>query len=166
VIVAAVRAQTALTHGTPVVIDAAEFITRTVFLLMRGVSIPSALQAAAGFPYKALPAEKYLKRAGEMRQRPTLEAVEELGQSCAIEKALPSAMAILLRHGDSLETALTENVMAGGDSAARGMLLGTLLGAAHGRRAIPERWSEALQARSKVETFLESVGLGGTDEDR
>jgi ADP-ribosylglycohydrolase len=163
VILAAARAQTALTHATPVVLDAAEFLTRSVFLLMRGVSIPSALQAAAGFPYKALTAEAYLRRAEETRSLSTPEAVKELGQSCGMEKAFPSMLAILLRHGDDPETALIENVMAGGDSAARGMALGTLLGAAHGRRAIPERWIGQLRCRGQVETFLQTVGLGGDE---
>ncbi len=160
VILAAARAQTALTHAAPMDLDAAEFITRAVFLLVRGISIPNALKAAARLPYRMLPAETYLKRASEARHLTTLEAVAGLGQSCGMEKALPSALAILLRHGDDPETALTENVMAGGDSAARGMVLGTLLGAAHGRRAIPERWRRGLRARRQVESFLQVVGVG------
>jgi ADP-ribosylglycohydrolase len=160
VILAAARAQTALTHATPSVMGSAELMTRTVFLLLRGVSIASALQASTAFPYKLFPAERYLARAEEVRSMDTAEAVRKLGQSCDLEKALPSALAILLRHGEDPETALIENVMAGGDSAARGMMLGTLLGAAHGRRAIPERWTGALRARPQVEAFLKLVGLG------
>ena len=49
-IVGAVRAQTALTHATPEVIDAAEFIARTVFLLVKGVTIPGALEMASALP--------------------------------------------------------------------------------------------------------------------
>ena len=160
VILAGARAQTALTHGTPIVIDAAEFITRTVFLLLRGVSIASALQAASGFHYKMLPAEFYLQQAQAVRHLSTRDAVRELGQSCDIAKALPAVFVILLQHGDSLETALEENVMAGGDSAARGTVLGTLLGAAHGRRSVPERWISALRARPQVEEFLQMMELG------
>jgi ADP-ribosylglycohydrolase len=72
---------------------------------------------------------------------------------------LPAVFAILLRHGDDLETALIENVMAGGDSAARGVVLGTILGAAHGRRAVPARWLEGLQAREKIAEFLGEMGV-------
>ena len=158
-IIAAVRAQTALTHATPLVMDAAEFITRTVFLFMRGVSVASALQMASALPYKALPAELYLQQAEAVRDLPTAEAVLKLGQSCSLEKALPSSFAILLRHGDDLETALIENVMAGGDSAARGLVLGLILGAAHGRRAVPERWTEPLRAQAQVGAFLKTVGI-------
>ena len=162
-IIAAVRAQTALTHATPAVIDTAEFIAHTVFLLMRGVSIPSALQMASSQPYKALKPDVFLQQAEAVRGLPTVEAVAKLGQSCPLEKALPSVFVILLQHGDNLETALIENVMAGGDSGARALMLGTVLGAAHGRRAIPERWIEPLAARPRIESFLKTVGLGGTD---
>jgi ADP-ribosylglycohydrolase len=160
VILAAARAQTALTHATPGVMGSAELVARTVFVLLRGVSTASALQAATAFPYKLFPAEQYLNRAEKVRELDTAEAVMELGQSCDLEKALPATLAILLKHGEDLEAALIENVMAGGDSAARGMVLGTLLGAAHGRRAIPERWIGALRARPQVEAFLKLVGLG------
>ena len=162
-IIAAVRAQTALTHATPVVIDTAEFIAHTVFLLLRGVSIPSALQMSAALPLKALKVEPFLQQAEAVRALPTAEAVLKLGQSCALEKALPSVFVILLQHGTNLETVLIENVMTGGDSAARALVLGIILGAAHGRRAIPEKWIAALKARPQVEAFLKTVGLGGTD---
>ena len=159
-IIAAARAQTALTHASPLALDTAEFITRAVFLLLRGVSIPSALRTTANLPFKALPAADYLGRAEAVTTIPTVEAVEELGQSCPLDKALPAALAILLRHGDDLETALIENVMAGGDSAARGLVLGTILGAAHGQRAIPPRWIEGLEARARITAFLSTVGIG------
>ncbi len=162
-IIAAVRAQTALTHATPTVIDTAEFIAHTVFLLMRGVSIPSALNMSVALPYKALTPDALLQKAEAVRDLPTAEAVAKLGQSCALDKALPSVFAILLRHGDNLETALIENAMAGGDSAARALVLGIILGAAHGRRAVPDRWISSLKARPQVETFLKTVGLGATD---
>jgi len=158
-IIAAARAQTAMTHSSPLVIDAAEFIARTVFLLMRNVSVANAIRMTASLPYRALPAERYLREAEAVADLPTTEAVLKLGQSCPIDKALPAVFAILLRHGDDLETALIENVMAGGNSASRGLVLGTLLGAGHGRRTVPERWLDALQARPKLESFLQTVGL-------
>jgi len=162
-IIAAVRAQTALTHATPAAIDAAEFLAHTVFLLLRGVSIQTALGSSAELPYKALPAQSFLRKAESVRELPATEAVSELGQSCPLDKSLPSILVIVLRHGDDLEHALVENVMSGGDSAARGLVLGMLLGAAHGRRAVPERWIQSLKARPQIESFLKTVGLGSMD---
>lgn len=162
-ILAAVRAQTALTHAAPITVDTAEFLARTVFILMRGVSVPSALHMAVALPFRALQPEQYLRQAEETLSLSTAEAVVELGQSCPTEKALPAVFAILLRHHDDFETALIENVMAGGDSAARGLMLGTILGAAYGRRSIPDRWIESLRARPQVESFLQMIGLGHVD---
>jgi ADP-ribosylglycohydrolase len=159
-VIGAVRAQTALTHASPLALDTAEFIARAVFLLLQGMSIPGALRTTADLHFKALPAAAYLRRAEAAGGSSTAEVVEELGQSCPLDKALPAVFAILLRHGDDLETALIENVMAGGDSAARGLVLGMMLGAAHGQRAIPPRWIEGLHARPQIASFLETVGIG------
>jgi ADP-ribosylglycohydrolase len=160
----AVRAQTALTHNNPEVIDAAEFIARTALLLAQGVSVENALRTATGLPFRTLQPQTYLKKAEQVLELSTHEAVDQLGQSCSIEKALPSVFFLLLKHGDDLEKALVQNVMAGGDSAARGMVLGIILGAAHGVRAIPERWIEHLSARAKIEAFFKTVGLGPATE--
>jgi ADP-ribosylglycohydrolase len=162
-IIGAVRAQTALTHNSPLALDAAELLARTVLLLARGVSIPTALRTTtADVPYRALPATEYLQKAEEAARLPVAEAVMQLGQSCPLDKALPAVFAILLRHGDDLETALEENVAAGGDSAARGLALGLILGAAHGQRAVPRRWIEPLQARGQIAAFLAAMELGET----
>ena len=164
ILIEAVRAQTALTHNTPEVVDTAEFIARTVLPLIQGVSAENALRTATAFPFRTLQPEVYLKRAEQVLDLSTNEAVARLGQSCPVEKALPSVFLILLKHGDDFENALVKNVMAGGDSAARGMMLGIILGAAHGVRAIPERWIEHLSARPQIEKFFKTVGLGPAAE--
>ncbi len=57
--------------------------------------------------------------------------------------ALQSAFFQLLR-ASSLEAALIETVSAGGDTDTNGAIAGALLGAVHGREAIPQRWRAAL----------------------
>lgn len=44
--------------------------------------------------------------------------------------------------------------MAGGDNCARALVLGMLLGAAHGLEAIPNPWREALLVREALQQFL------------
>ncbi len=159
-IIGAARAQTALTHAAPEVIDAAEFIARTVFLLVKGVSLAPALEMASALNYRSLQPQIYLRHTLDLAHLSTAQAVEELGQSCPLEKAFPSSLSILLRHGDDMEIAFIENVNAGGDSAARGMMLGILLGAAQGIHAVPERWLARLRARPQLDHFVKTVGLG------
>jgi ADP-ribosylglycohydrolase len=166
VIIEAVRAQTAITHNNPEVVDAAEFIARTVLSLVQGVSAESALRTATSLPFRSLQLQNYLKKADEVRNLPTNDAILQLGQSCPLEKALPAVFLLLLKYGDDFENALVQNVMAGGDSAARGNVLGIFLGAAHGVRAIPERWIEHLAARTQIEAFFKTVGLGPAAEPK
>ena len=63
-------------------------------------------------------------------------------------------MFVLLKHGGSLESATVENIMAGGDSAARGMLIGAILGAAHGKAALPPAWIEGMNASGEIARVL------------
>jgi ADP-ribosylglycohydrolase len=62
---------------------------------------------------------------------------------------------LLERFGDDFETALVENVMAGGDNAARGLALGMVLGAKLGKAAIPGRWLSDLAAAPRLAAFLD-----------
>ena len=47
-----------------------------------------------------------------------------------------------LSHAENFEEAIVDTVMRGGDADTNAAICGALLGAAHGRNAIPERWVE------------------------
>jgi ADP-ribosylglycohydrolase len=83
---------------------------------------------------------------------PTLttgDALEKIGQSCDAAVALPAVWLLLRRHSADPEKALIENALAGGDSAARGLFLGIILGAAGAK--LPDTWRTGLRARPVVE---------------
>ena len=85
----------------------------------------------------------------------------KVGKASPTEGALPSALYFALRYEHSLEAALVANANVGGDSAARAMVIGMLLGAAHGgagaEAVLPARWLEGLRARGRVEALLLQV---------
>lgn len=62
---------------------------------------------------------------------------------CAI--ALQNAFYQLL-HAPNLEEGIVDTVMRGGDTDTNAAIAGALLGAVHGRRAVPPRWVLALQS--------------------
>jgi putative redox protein len=68
--------------------------------------------------------------------------------------AVPATLYLLLRHQDDPAAAQVANAMAGGDSSARGMLLGTVFGARDGLAAVPGRWIEALTAGPEIRRRL------------
>jgi ADP-ribosylglycohydrolase len=57
--------------------------------------------------------------------------------------ALQNAFYQLL-HAPNFEEGVVATVMAGGDTDTNGAIAGALLGAVHGRKAVPSRWSHAL----------------------
>jgi ADP-ribosylglycohydrolase len=87
----------------------------------------------------------------------TREAAERFGQGCGVSSALPLAVHMVAKYEGSLHDALIENVAAGGDSAARGMVVGMILGAFHGRDAIPDGWLSELRAYTEISTLLEDL---------
>jgi ADP-ribosylglycohydrolase len=70
---------------------------------------------------------------------------------------MPGVVHLLARHGRDLAGCLTENVMAGGDSAARGLLAGMVLGAANGLEAVPGPWLDGLVSRTVIERDLAAI---------
>ena len=60
------------------------------------------------------------------------------------EEEIQNALWQLL-HASNLEEAVVDTVMRGGDTDTNAAICGALLGAVHGREAIPDRWTECLR---------------------
>jgi len=65
--------------------------------------------------------------------------------ACYVEDAVPSVIYLALKYHQDPEKALIVNTHLGGDNAARGAVLGALLGAEHGVGAFPDRWIRGLK---------------------
>lgn len=83
--------------------------------------------------------------------------------ACYIEHSFPSLLYLAYVHAADPEAALIANTNAGGENCHRGSALGALMGAAHGMRAWPARWADALvpaaAIREEAEAFAK-VALG------
>jgi ADP-ribosylglycohydrolase len=126
----AVRAQTAVTHGDPAVADAAEFFTRAAYAVKDGAVFEDAIdQAANQGIYKKLDVEDHLEAALKLRDENFPRVATKLGQACGVNKAFPLALYFLVRPETDFEKTLSDNALAGGDSAARAMLIALLFAA-------------------------------------
>ncbi|MCD6296989.1 MAG: ADP-ribosylglycohydrolase family protein [Deltaproteobacteria bacterium] len=68
-------------------------------------------------------------------------------------------MHLLATYENDIKNALIENVMAGRDSAARGMIVGMVLGAYHGESSgIPDKWINDLKGYDRIIECLEKIG--------
>jgi ADP-ribosylglycohydrolase len=64
---------------------------------------------------------------------------------------------LIAKYEDNLQEALVENIMAGGDSAARGLTAGMILGAHLGMDAIPTNWLSGLKAYPEINNLLDRL---------
>jgi ADP-ribosylglycohydrolase len=148
------RAQTALTHGDPQVIDAAEFFARATLSVAGGAGFEEAFDEASSHPYDALPAIDWVTLGRDAAAGDLAAQAGALGLGCGIGGAFPITLAVAFRHEADPVAALAANAMLGGDSASRGLLLGLLMGARHGVAAFPGEWRSGLRALETIERLL------------
>jgi ADP-ribosylglycohydrolase len=158
-LLAAVRSQTAFTHRDPAVIDAAEFFTSVTLAVQRGKTIKAALlKTQESGIWQGLP-DEWLENALESAifDETDAAALHRHGLSCRTDDAFPGICHLLLRHPEDPATALIENANAGGDSAARGMILGLVYGARFPVSTWPGEWSAGLSARGEINSLIEKI---------
>ena len=126
----AVRQQTKLTHGDPVVADAGEFIVRAVFSIRAGTSFVDAFRISEQEgDYAALDARGEVRRAIEAETHSPYDTAREFGLTCHTPDAFPLILYLALLHEHDAEEALSCNSLCGGDNAARALLLAVLFAA-------------------------------------
>ena len=153
----AVEQQTAMTHNHPQVIETATFFARVVFRIFEGTGIEAAVEYAALFDYNHLPAAAWLELAVNNLELDSVSALQKLGQDCHIDHAFPATLYLLLKYGETFETAHIENIMAGGDSAARGLLIGMVLSSKYGLESIPDKWLTGLNAFTTIDNHFKTL---------
>ncbi|MEO5913073.1 MAG: ADP-ribosylglycohydrolase family protein [Luteolibacter sp.] len=155
----AARSLTAFTHNDPPVVEAAEFFTRVILAVQRGAGISDALEeTAALLHWEAIPTEWFAAaRRSSASSASDGEALEGHGLTCHIPDAFTGVCHLLLRHPETPATALIENINAGGDSAARGMVLGMVYGAAFPVSALPASWLSDLNARDEINGLIDKI---------
>lgn len=150
----AVHAQTAMTHAAPASLAGADFLCRTLFAVLQGAAPQEAMEEALGEGVADMALDMRLAVAFDSAGKDSRQVIEQFGQMCTIVSALPGVVHLVLTYGDDLRTALIENVMAGGDSAARGLVTGMILGASLGLDAVPVEWLQGMKQCQKINDLL------------
>jgi ADP-ribosylglycohydrolase len=133
------------------------FLARSCYSILHGAGPREAFEEALDNNMASLDLDLRLRKCLETADLDTRRQVKEFGQMCSMNAALPGAVYTVLKNEDSLEEALIETVMAGGDSAARGMVVGMFLGAYHGGDKIPSRWLKNLSRDQEIQTALDKL---------
>lgn len=154
-LIAAARAQTSFTHGDPSVTDTAEFFARVTLAVQEGASIPEALRSAVSNTMQGEWLDAAI--ASSASETTDSKAAKTHGLTCHVPDAFPAVCHLLLRHPDDLVTALTSNAEAGGDNAARGMIIGMIHGAKPDAKPLPEYWYTGLRAYGEIQRLIETI---------
>ena len=78
----------------------------------------------------------------------TLEACERWHSGAYLLETMPCVLYILARHGDNLEEAIIRAVNDTKDNDTIAAIVGSAVGALHGRAGLPERWVSGLLGRT------------------
>jgi ADP-ribosylglycohydrolase len=153
-----VREQTAMTHNNPVVIESAVLITKVTLEALKSVSPLEALENLVSVESDNDLLSPFIKAGLKSKGEDTRQTIRGFGQVCEAESALPSVVHLLAKYESDTKNGLIENVMAGGDSAGRGMIVGMILGAYHGESSgIPHEWMTGLKAYERIVACLEKI---------
>jgi ADP-ribosylglycohydrolase len=89
----------------------------------------------------------------------TPEFTKKIGMSCNLELGIPSVFHTLNQHLNYQES-IRQNILAGGDSCGRSILLGAILGAVHGietEKGIPASWHEKLNKKQSIAQLMAAL---------
>lgn len=156
-LIASARAQTAFTHNDSQVTDSAAVFAQIAVNALAGGAPRKTLFQFQSQHGSDGPIARWLAQGLESADIDTRQAIAGFGQMCEIDAAFPASVHLIAKYEDDLQAALIENVMAGGDSAGRGMLVGMVLGAYQGFSAIPAHWLSELNARDHIMAQIEKL---------
>ena len=151
------RAQTAFTHNNPPVIQSAVFFASIAHQILAGNTPLAAIEQAQKDEFHSDPFKEWIQIGLESTEQDSRQAILNLGQMCEIQVAFPGVVHLIAKYENDLKAALVENVMAGGDSAARGLLVGLVLGAHLGMEAIPPQWLTDMKAYPQIVDMLNKI---------
>jgi len=153
-----VRSQTAFTHNNPEVIDAAEFFARVTLRVLHGAAPVAAINKVVADGFSREPYGQWTEDGLDSIETDTRQVMLDFGQACEMERAFPCVIHLIGKYENNLSRGLIENAMAGGDSAARGLVTGMILGAHRGLEAVPRKWLTELKAYDRIAELMDNMG--------
>jgi len=156
-LIAGARAQTAFTHNNSAVIKSAAFFATIAYEILAGTAPLAAIEQAQKDEFHSDPFNEWIQMGLESAELDSRQAILDLGQMCEIPAAFPGVVHLIAKYENDLKAALVENVMAGGDSAGWGLLVGLVLGAHLGMEAIPVEWLNDMKAYRQIVDMLDKI---------
>ena len=153
----AVQAQTSITHSNSATLAGADLIARTAWEVLQGTAPAEAVASEIQKGVADIGLDSRLRAALASANEPSRLVIKNFGQNCAIDAGLPGVVHLVLKYEQDLPAALIENVMAGGDSAARGLALGMILGVSIAGAALPQECCTGMRQHDRIQNLLTMI---------
>ena len=123
------------THNNHKVLKIAKLFASILYEVIEGSSIADAIES--------VDVDESLKEAFDeaklSKDKPTLQTIYKFGPACSVDGGFEGTIHLLMKYNNYKE-AMIANAKAGGDSSARGMIVGMIMGASN--YAIPQSWEK------------------------
>ncbi|HSN65602.1 MAG TPA: ADP-ribosylglycohydrolase family protein [Fusibacter sp.] len=147
-----IEKQTMLTHNNDALITYGRFIADLLLELIIGKPLLESIHSVSQ-NYPAI--QSTIQKLEARLEDDTTEVIKDIGQSCSSQFAFPASMYLIIKYATRFDVAMKQNVLGGGDSAGRGMLIGMILGATLGYSNIPPSWIKSLNAYNLINGFTQ-----------
>jgi len=125
------------THNNPQVLEAMHFFSALLLEVLESKDIRSSILTLK--PLYSQEIQGYIETGIAAKDRDTVTSIAAFGSACPTEFAFPSTIHLLFKYND-YKTALIQNAMSGGDSAARSMVIAPLYVAQYSLDVVPKEW--------------------------
>jgi len=148
-----VKLHTVFTHMTKELVESAAYFNELIMAVSMGADLKRSIEEIALAYSETL--QNWVALGVSKAETESIEAIRSLGQSCSVEGGFAAVIYLLVRFSDFQE-AMEANVLAGGDSAARGMLVGAVLGAVGGMEVLPFNYN-AMNDADLIAQYIEII---------
>ena len=131
----------ALTHPGVKMADAASLVIELLLRVLEGKPLQKTIIEEIEKQRTALVGHSFMKW---MDHPDDMVIGPRFSSACYVEDSVPAVLYLALKYHADPQNALIVNTNLGGDNAARGSVLGALLGAFHGIEGFPRRWIDGL----------------------
>ena len=137
-----------LTHNGKVVDQTAEFVFKVMEEVLAGKDYKKAVEENQDL--NQFTADSFNKIAAKDK---IVANADDRGQGCSIEQGFPIVLDVLW-NADNLLEALTLNIMAGGDTSARAMVIAAVMAADQGLASIPQKLVDGFNKSEALKKIL------------
>jgi len=153
-----VKLHTVFTHMTKELVESAAYFNELIMAVSMGADVARSIEEIALAYSETI--QKWVQGGVAKAESESVEAIKVLGQSCSVEGGFAAVIYLLVRFSDFQE-AMEANVLAGGDSAARGMLVGAVLAAHGGMKVLPFNYN-AMNDADLIRELIEKIDAKNT----